>query len=144
MTAATVTGRCYCGASILAASAAPLIVAYCHCTDCRRWTGAPLPAFAAFDEGTLSVEPALGAALEQVPGVQRWSCPQCGSPLVARFAYIPGQIYVPLGLLDQAANLPPGLHCHEDSRLPWLHIHDDLPRNAGSGRDALNAGKGQV
>lgn len=47
--AVVLTGRCYCGATTVQATLAPLTVAYCHCIDCRRVTGAQVAAFAAFD-----------------------------------------------------------------------------------------------
>lgn len=115
----------------------PKTVAYCHCADCKRWTGAPLPAFAAFGAGDiqgLNQDPR-----EHTPGVQRWNCAACGSPMAASFDYLPEQIYVPLGILDQAGALAPKLHCHAEHALPWLHLEDDLPRSKGSGRNALNA-----
>lgn len=135
-----ITGRCYCGAASLNANA-PHFVTYCHCADCRRWTGAPVGAFAAFSPDTIEFEPALGQPFSVAPGVERWACERCGSPLAARFDYLPGQLYVPLGLLDQAADLSPALHCHTAARLPWLKIEDGLPRQEGSGRVALSAAR---
>lgn len=133
-----ITGRCYCGAVSLRSGGAPLTVAYCHCSDCRRWTGAPVGAFAAFRETDLALVPTQGPGRTHNPGVARWNCPDCGSPLAARFDYLPGQVYVPLGLLDQADNLPPSLHCHADSCYSWLKIDDGQARAQGSGRDSLN------
>lgn len=133
------TGRCYCGAVRVEAAGLPLTVAYCHCTDCRRWTGAPVGAFAAFAEGALRLSP-VPEARSAVPGVRRWNCPACGSPLAARFEYLPGQVYVPLGILDDAASVAPVLHAHAGSQLPWLRIDDTLPRHLTSARDALTEG----
>ncbi|MEL7125183.1 MAG: GFA family protein [Pseudomonadota bacterium] len=116
----------------------PQTVAYCHCSDCRRWTGAPVAAFAAFDRSSLTAIPALGAPTVHTAGVERWNCAACGSPLAARFDYLPRQVYVPLGLLDQIATIAPQIHCHAESAPPWLHIADDLPRETGSARDSLN------
>jgi hypothetical protein len=116
----------------------PLVVAYCHCSDCRRWTGAPVAAFAAFPITSFTATPPQNSPTSHAPGVTRWNCLACGSPLMARFEYLPDQIYVPLGLIDQAADLPPQLHCHADAAFPWLQISDDAPRAAGSGRDSLN------
>ncbi|MCP4822328.1 MAG: GFA family protein [Shimia sp.] len=132
------TGRCYCGAVLLRSDALPATVAYCHCSDCRRWTGAPLPAFAAFNTADMTTTPDQGAGVSHVKGVTRWNCAACGSPLMARFEYLPNQVYVPLGLLDQAADLPPALHCHADAAYPWLRVKDDAPRITGSARDTLN------
>ena len=130
--------RCYCGATTLSIKAAAITVAYCHCDDCKRWTGAPLPAFAAFPEAAVTAAPELASPLSIVPGVDRWSCGTCHSPVAARFDYLPGQIYIPLGTLDTAERLPPAIHCHDHARYDWLHIQDDLPRSGGSGRDSLN------
>lgn len=132
--AAIITGRCYCGATSLTSTNPPQVVSYCHCQDCRRHTGAPVAVFAAFAADWLCITPQLGDAVSVNPGVDRWFCRSCGSPLAARFDYLPGQIYVPIGLLDQAADLTPQLHSHAESCLPWLHIADDLPRAKSSSR----------
>ncbi len=136
-------GRCYCGASAFKAGLPPQTVAYCHCSDCRRWTGGPVGAFAAFAADALTFQPPLGPGFSAVPGVTRWSCPNCGSPLAARFDYLPGQVYVPVGLLDDAGAFPPELHCHSGSQLSWLHLSDDLPRERESGRATLRNSGGQ-
>lgn len=85
----------------------------------------------------MQFEPDAGPPVSHAPGVTRWFCRACGAPLAATYDYLPGQIYVPLGVLDQAADLPPTLHSHAASRLPWLHIADDLPREDRSARDTL-------
>ena len=133
-----VTGQCYCGAVRLEVSAAPRVVSYCHCSDCRRVTGAPFAAFVAFDEGVVRAVPGWGEPVCHNPGVKRCFCCACGSPLGAVFHYLPDQHYAPIGILDQAADLPPAPHSHANSALPWLHLTDDLPHVAASARDALS------
>lgn len=133
-----VTGRCYCGATRIRATAPPIAIAYCHCSDCRRVTGAPVAAFAAFEEAAILFSPDEGQRAPPAhPGASRTFCPSCGSPLAGRYDYLPGQVYVALGLLDQANDLAPQLHAHADERLTWLHIEDDLPRTAASSRAEL-------
>ncbi len=87
----------------------------------------------------MHVEPGAGLGTFERPGVSRRFCATCGSPLTATFDYLPGQVYVPLGVLDRAGEFPPRRHAHAASRLTWLHIADDLPREAGSARARLNA-----
>jgi len=58
----SITGRCYCGATTFHATEQPVAVAYCHCKDCRRVTGAPVAAFAAFDVSAISFSPSAGRA----------------------------------------------------------------------------------
>lgn len=55
-----------------------------------------------------------------------------------RYDYLPGQVYIAIGLLDQADQLAPRLHAHADNCLPWLRIDDDLERCTMSARDQLN------
>ncbi|WP_252946025.1 GFA family protein [Oceanicola sp. 502str15] len=137
MTGPAFAGRCYCGDCQITARSEPEAVSWCHCADCRRLTGAPAAAFAAFPEEAVTLTP-TPTPLEATPGVTRWACPRCGSALAARFSYLPGQLYLPLGVLDAADSLAPALHSHHASRLSWLHIADDAPRHAGTARDALS------
>ncbi|MEL7115166.1 MAG: GFA family protein [Pseudomonadota bacterium] len=116
-------------------------VTYCHCSDCKRWTGAPLPAFAAVPRDSVVLTPAVEPR-HFGEAVTRWMCPDCGSPLAANFAYLPTQTYVPLGILDNLDDVAPSMHAHAQSELAWLHLGDDLPRVTGSARDALNEKSG--
>jgi hypothetical protein len=116
----------------------PDVVTYCHCDDCKRISGAPVAAFAAFGEADIAFFPPLDNSVSVSEGVTRWFCGSCGSPLAATYAYLPNQIYLSLGLIDQADTLAPERHAHAGNRLSWLHIQDDLPRDTGSARRSLN------
>lgn len=133
-----VTGRCYCGATQFQATQKPIVVAYCHCSDCRRVTGAPVAAFAAFDEKAVSLTPSEGKSVTINPGVIRTFCESCGTPLTGRYDYLPGSVYIAMGILDQAEQYAPELHCHDAMRLPWINIDDDYKRCPGSARGDLN------
>ena len=112
----------------------PQTIAYCHGIDCRRAAGAPV---AAFDETVVSFSPDEGRKVVANPGVVRTFCAACGSPLTGRYAYLPGQVYIAVGVLDQAGDLAPHLHAHASRRLTWLHIDDDLERFATTSRCKL-------
>ena len=131
------TARCYCGATRLSFDADPIQVVYCHCEDCRRWTGAAAPVFAAFDDQAVEGLAALGPGRSFVEGVARWTCAECGSPMLARFDYVPGQSWVPFGVIEDTDGLQPEFHCFEDHRHPWVS-QAGLPGSAGTGRDRLN------
>jgi len=96
--------------------------------------------FAAFDESCVTFVPQIGKEVTANPGVTRRFCGECGSPLSGSYDYLPGQIYVAVGLFDRADELIPDVHAHEGQRISWLHINDDLPRFEASARTALNAG----
>jgi len=141
--AAVITGRCYCGGISLRSTQRPHTVAFCHCADCRRVTGAPVAAFAAFDEAAVTFSPNEGRSVTVNPGVERLFCPDCGSPLAGRYDYLPGQIYISIGILDQAGELAPQLHAHASERLSWLHIDDGLERFETSSRTRLADAAGE-
>ena len=136
---AGLTGRCYCGAVTFQTSHPPLSVVYCHCTDCRRWTGSPVSVFAGFDAQAVSAEPGFGTQISINPGVDRWHCPTCGARIAARYDYLPGQIYIPVGIFDQPSKLAPTIHAHVQNAVAWLPLDDGLPRAQGSARETLNA-----
>ena len=133
-----IEGRCYCGRTRIRARAEPRSVCYCHCEDCRRISGAPVSVLAAFDAYAVTVtpEPATASA---APGTLRAFCGACGSPVMGTYDYLPGQVFVPVGLLDAAHRLKPTHHAHHGARLPWLALSDDAPRVDGSSRAVLNA-----
>ncbi|MEP1521034.1 GFA family protein [Ascidiaceihabitans sp.] len=131
------TGRCYCSHTRLSASQKPDVVSYCHCNSCRRLSGAPVAAFAAFAKTTLTITPAPTRANTVTEGVTRWFCPSCGAAVAAAYDYLPGQIYVPVGLWAQVESLEPTTHSHASSALSWLHLKDDMPRHTGSARTTL-------
>ena len=129
--------RCFCGACDETITAPLLTVAACHCADCRRWTGAALPVFAAFAAAELTE---VGKMFHADSGSRRWNCAECGSPLMATFPYLPEQIYIPVGVLDTAEALMPKVQSYKTEALGWIHLDGDVAAFEGSSRDALTPG----
>lgn len=121
----------------MTATARPQTVTYCHCSDCRRLSGAPVAAFAAFAPDDVTFTPTKGPRQSVTKGVDRWFCRECGTSLAATYDYLPDQVYIPLGIIDQVDTLAPQSHAQTASALAWLHISDDLPRDGASARDRL-------
>ncbi|MEM8750050.1 MAG: GFA family protein [Pseudomonadota bacterium] len=138
-----VTGHCYCGAISFESHKQPQTVAYCHCEDCKRASGAPVAAIAAFAADAIAFSPNAGTGFSPSEGVTRHFCGKCGSPLMSRFDYLPDQAYVPLGILDDASRLAPKVHAYESQRYPWLHIEDSAERFPQSSRAALRTSAAQ-
>ena len=135
---AQITGRCYCGKTTLQSNQPPLAVTYCHCSDCRRVTGAPVAAFASFEEEAITFNPGKGKEVRVNDGVIRSFCDHCGTPISGCYDYLPGVVYIAIGILDQADKYAPEVHAHNGNRLEWLNIVDGCPKFEGSARTLLN------
>lgn len=123
------SGRCRCGIYRFRAATEPIQVSYCHCSDCRRATGAPVTVFAGFREDEVELLGDEAAVHQSTPEVERLFCAQCGTPIGYRDLRLADEIYYYLGLLDEPSRLVPRLHAFESERLAWLNIVDDLPRH---------------
>lgn len=128
---ATHTGGCRCGAVRFEASSEPLQVSYCHCSDCRRATGAPVSAFVGFLLDRVTIEGNTLKTFENGP-VTRSFCGNCGSPIAYVDARLENQIYLMLGIFDMPAYFRPTHHSHVREQLPFLHMPDGLPRHVKS------------
>lgn len=95
------------------------------------------PAFAAFAASDIVITGDVMCKTHD-SGVTRGNCAACGSPLNAVFPYLPDQVYVPVGVLDDLELFAPQLHCHAAYCPSWLHLDDDLPRMDASARDQLS------
>ncbi len=58
---------------------------------------------------------------------ERRSCPDCASQIAFWSSKRPDEIDITLGSLDCPENHPADHHVHTASRLPWLHLDEDLP-----------------
>ena len=85
----------------------------------------------------MRVIPQQGPPVTVTEGVARWFCRACGSPLAAQFTYLPGQIFVPIGVLDQAGLLVPQVQGFARERLPWIGLSGHGRAFDGSAAAAL-------
>jgi hypothetical protein len=120
-----IEGGCNCGAIRYRIDAAPLGVAACHCTRCRRQSGSAysvnLVAPSAMSiEGELAVfedtETSSGAR------VYREFCGRCGSPIRSVLSANPSMVAVKAGTLDDPEPFAPRLHVFTRSKIRWVEI----------------------
>lgn len=124
----TYSGGCLCGSLRFESEQAPLETAYCHCSICRRSTGALMLAFASFPADSFTYvegEPAI--YLSSLKG-QREFCNQCGTQICFREAGQAETVDVNSGTLDQLESVVPQYHMYHADRVAWLEIDDQLPR----------------
>ena len=120
-------GGCACRAVRYRLRSGPLIVHACHCTECRRLTGAAFALNALIETDRVEL---LDGEPREVPVIGTsgkpqaiFRCPDCGTAL---WSHYPGAgtklAFVRVGTLDQPARLPPDIHIFTSTKLPWLEL----------------------
>ena len=125
-------GGCLCGAIRYRATARPIRGVICHCSMCRRHSGAPALAFVHFPEAAfawLSAEPQWYPSSKNAA---RGFCPACGSTLAMREEVLPDRVQICVGSLDEPQRARMDDHVWTRNRVSWFDIRDNLPRFAQS------------
>jgi hypothetical protein len=125
----TLTGRCLCGSVVYTLPDDLAYAGYCHCSDCRRFSGSAFSAYGGIDEARFTV--VRGAELitryVKMADTVLGFCSICGSSL---YATKPSRkmIHLRLGTLDQTPSLQPQTHSFVGSKAEWFSICDGLPQ----------------
>lgn len=121
-------GGCHCGAVRYEVSGEPLHVALCHCSDCRKSSGAPMVAWAAFTDDQFKLVEGEPVTFNSSGSAMRSFCPKCGSGLYYRNAeFLPGIVDIQSATLDDPEAMPPGAHIQTAERLAWMENAHSLP-----------------
>ncbi|MEQ1550675.1 GFA family protein [Sphingorhabdus sp.] len=121
-------GGCHCGAVRYKVNGEPQHVALCHCSDCRKSSGAPMVAWAAFTEDQFKLVEGEPVTFNSSGSAMRSFCPKCGSGLYYRNAeFLPGIVDIQSATLDDPEALPPGAHIQTAERLGWMETAHSRP-----------------
>jgi hypothetical protein len=125
-----VTGGCLCGAVRFEARAFMKSAYYCHCTICQKTSGAPFEIGVLIKAGTLKFKRGAPTYYQSSSFGKRGFCGSCGSRIVwaPTDAKDDWSLNVSVCALDNPADVRPNCHTYIDTKLPWLHIRDELPR----------------
>lgn len=121
-----ITGGCLCGALRFEARKPPRRVTHCHCSMCRRASGAAVATFATFETAAVSWIGEL-ARFDSSEVAWRGFCPRCGSSVCFGFKPRPERSYIAIGTFDDPDPYPAGFHDFRQHKIAWLHVDDDLP-----------------
>ena len=122
----THSGACHCGAVRIEAQGPPLDMGYCHCDQCRRYSGAPIAGFTLWKAEDVKVTKGaelLGLYKSSAISDRRF-CTKCGSHVMID--------HPTLGLTDVRGALPatvafkPTVHLNYSETI--LRIKDGLPK----------------
>ncbi len=145
---AKIEGRCFCNAVEFTLSGDPMMMGYCHCESCRRWSGGQVNSFTLWPANNFAITRGadnigtfnkLTATKGEAGFSDRKWCKTCG-----------GHVYIDHPALD-AVDIPavllenfgfePGFHIHyQEAVLPMkdgLTKFRDLPAAAGGSGEEL-------
>jgi hypothetical protein len=104
----TYTGACLCGAVRYSVQAPPVVVAQCHCAECRKISGAGHSTGAMFPRTALSLQGDI-STFSYTSGagntVTKSFCPGCGCPIMGQNTGMPDHVTLTLGSMDNADDL---------------------------------------
>jgi hypothetical protein len=123
----TMQGGCYCGAIRYEAQGAPFHCTLCHCSDCRRVSGAPAVGWFSVAAASLRFTRGSPKEFRSSEQVMRSFCGDCGTMLTWRHDGFPGEVDITSCSLDQPGLAAPQDHTFAHSRVPWLQLCDGLP-----------------
>ena len=126
-------GGCFCGAIRYEAASIPFHETSCHCSICRRTTGAPFVAWFSVARAQFKLVRGEPRRLQSTAKGVRSFCPDCGTQLTFQHQDFQDEIDVTTCSLDQPNAAPPKDHTRVNDRLPWIRLADGLPEY-GEGR----------
>ncbi|WP_421951771.1 GFA family protein [Pelagibacterium sp.] len=125
-------GSCLCGGVAYEVEDAFRYALNCHCTDCRKATGAAFKPIAGIEAEKLSITSGQDNVLRYggvAPGESHdIHCKLCGS-LLYSIVQKGTRANVSLGTLTDAPSIRPTMHIFVGSKAPWYEITDDLPQH---------------
>jgi hypothetical protein len=129
-------GGCFCRAVRYRVSGNVTNLCFCHCTSCRRATGAVMVAWGTFPLEHFAVTEGSLDEFESSPGVKRGYCASCGTSVTYRHELRRDEIDVTLATLDDPTSLTPNAHIWVQDKLPWVRLADGLPQYETARDDA--------
>ncbi|TFZ07261.1 GFA family protein [Ramlibacter henchirensis] len=120
------SGGCHCGQVRYEANGQPYHATVCHCTDCRRVSGAPMLAWFTVRAGEFRFVQGTPQRYRSSGKASRTFCGACGTPLTYQLDGA-DEIDVTICSLDEPEAVPPTDHTFGRSRLHWAEDLESLP-----------------
>lgn len=115
-------GGCFCGEVRYSIEPGEYVTAYCHCSMCRRVSGAvsvPWAVVPAANFRYLQGQPKL---LQSSKHGQRYFCERCGTHVACVIDNEHSAVDVPIGTLDNAEPFAPSVEVHTDAKVSWVPL----------------------
>jgi hypothetical protein len=133
-------GSCLCGAVEITVTGEPVVMAYCHCESCRRWSASPVSAFALWRPDAVKITAGaehIGTYNKTAKSSRKW-CKTCGGHIMTEHPSL--RVVDVYSAILPALEFKPREHLHYQEAVlrivDSLPKHKDLPR-AGGGTGVL-------
>jgi hypothetical protein len=120
-------GQCFCGFVRYQAEGTPFNQGNCHCSMCRRVSGAPFVTWFTVPRGGFRFVAGEPTTFRSSDHATRSFCPRCGTPLTFQSSRYPQETDVTTCSLLDPESLPPQVHTHVSAQLSWVKLDDGLP-----------------
>lgn len=124
-----IQGHCLCGAVEYQVPDDFKYVGFCHCSDCRRFSGSAFSALGGIPTASFQVlkgQESIATYVKSESTVLAF-CRVCGSSLYAEKPQ-KSMVHLRLGTLNEAPSLAPQFHSYVGSKAAWEQINDGLPQ----------------
>ena len=126
VTGPVLAGGCHCGQVRYEAAGRTRHATVCHCTDCRRTSGAPMVAWFTVDAPALRFVQGTPQRYRSSDRAWRTFCGACGTPLTYQHDGL-DEVDVSTCSLDDPEAVPPTDQTYGRSRLHWAEDLHRLP-----------------
>lgn len=123
------SGKCLCGQVTYVAVGQPIIVAQCHCEECRRLSGTGHTVGAMFNVNAVSMTGSLNEfsySSDKGSKVTKCFCACCGSPIYGKNTRIPKHLTLTLGTMDDAIGLDVEVVIFERDKPHWDQLGPEV------------------
>ncbi|MGX9462940.1 GFA family protein [Shewanella sp. A14] len=121
-------GGCLCGAVRYQISGVPFDADYCHCSQCRKSTGAVVMSWMDFHREQVTWLQGQVTEFASSSHIRRGFCQQCGTSMTYRHLDYPEFCTLSIASLDEPQNVTPTYHIYTEEQVSWLKIDDICPR----------------
>lgn len=122
-------GRCLCGAVRYEARGRPVVVAQCHCEECRKISGTGHSIGAMFAKSDVNLSGQVHEYKYRSAGgseVTKASCPICASPIYGCNTLSEDHVTLTLGSMDDAQDLAVDVVIFERDRPEWDQLGEGV------------------
>ena len=122
-------GKCLCGEVTYVAVGPPVVVAQCHCEECRRLSGTGHTVGAMFSSDAVSLSGKLSQfsyLSDNGSQITKAFCANYGSPIYGKNTRIPDHLTLSLGTMDDAEGLDIEVVIFERDKQHWDQLGKDV------------------